>query len=365
MINALIDMSRRYGSNPDFVLAGGGNTSCKDDQVLTVKASGFALSEIDQSGFVRLDRHKLKKMWRKTYSQDTTKREDEVLKDLMDSRLPNENLRPSVESQLHDLLSGRFVLHLHPALINGLTCAKQGSIWTRQLFADHVLWIEATKPGYILAQTCKARLDAHEKMTGVRPQVILLENHGVFFSADTVEDIDKQVAHMMEVIGRVAKKSADLRPLVSNPESAAECVREIKTIMADKHVLFQTNQAIKDIVGHPDHAHDIMTAVTPDHVVYCRHHPLWATCQTIKKEIQNYQAMYGFDPRIILVEDVGMVVVGDTLKQAENALNLFLDQIRIVAFASSFGGIKPMTDEDIAFILNWEVEHYRIKVGKS
>lgn len=34
MLKDLIDLSRLYGSNPDFVLAGGGNTSVKENGVL-------------------------------------------------------------------------------------------------------------------------------------------------------------------------------------------------------------------------------------------------------------------------------------------------------------------------------------------
>ena len=30
-LNALASMSNKYGSNPEFVLAGGGNTSFKDE----------------------------------------------------------------------------------------------------------------------------------------------------------------------------------------------------------------------------------------------------------------------------------------------------------------------------------------------
>ena len=58
-IKALIEMSHRYGSDPEFVLAGGGNTSYKTEDMLYVKGSGTALATISESGFVKMDRKKL------------------------------------------------------------------------------------------------------------------------------------------------------------------------------------------------------------------------------------------------------------------------------------------------------------------
>ena len=59
-INDLIRISRFYGSRKDFVIAGGGNTSFKDDECIWVKASGFSMADIDAHGFVQLYRDKVK-----------------------------------------------------------------------------------------------------------------------------------------------------------------------------------------------------------------------------------------------------------------------------------------------------------------
>ena len=40
MLEALCEYSHRYGSDPEFVLAGGGNTSYKDENNLWIKGSG-------------------------------------------------------------------------------------------------------------------------------------------------------------------------------------------------------------------------------------------------------------------------------------------------------------------------------------
>ena len=72
-LDALIKMSNTYGQNPEYVLAGGGNTSFKDDSTLYVKGSGTSLATITEDGFVALDRTKLNAMMEKEYSKENEK----------------------------------------------------------------------------------------------------------------------------------------------------------------------------------------------------------------------------------------------------------------------------------------------------
>ena len=96
-MQTLIKMSRRYGSDDRFVLAGGGNTSVKDEKHLYVKGSGTSLSTISEEGFVKMNRSKLGAVWNNTYSEDAAERESEVLSDLMGAVM-DIGKRPSVET---------------------------------------------------------------------------------------------------------------------------------------------------------------------------------------------------------------------------------------------------------------------------
>ena len=62
MLKKIVELSNRYGSDENFVLAGGGNTSVKDDKYLYVKASGTSLKTITEEGFVKLSREMLDKV---------------------------------------------------------------------------------------------------------------------------------------------------------------------------------------------------------------------------------------------------------------------------------------------------------------
>jgi rhamnose utilization protein RhaD (predicted bifunctional aldolase and dehydrogenase) len=136
-IEELTALSRYYGSDPDYVIAGGGNTSFKDESTLYIKGSGTTLSEITSQDFVLMDRPKLAAIWQKPYPEAADEREAAVLADMMAARKPGEEQkRPSVETLLHDILPFVYVVHTHPSLINGLTCSQDGETAMRKIFAS-------------------------------------------------------------------------------------------------------------------------------------------------------------------------------------------------------------------------------------
>jgi len=106
-LEALVKLSRFYGSDPEFVLAGGGNTSVKVGDRLFVKGSGHALATIPPEGFVEMDRKQLEVLLNSSLSIDRLKREAEFKAATMAARVhPEKNQRPSVEALLHHLMPG-------------------------------------------------------------------------------------------------------------------------------------------------------------------------------------------------------------------------------------------------------------------
>lgn len=188
----LLSFSHRCGADPDLVLAGGGNTSLKENGVLTVKSSGCSLADIRADQFVRMDLEALRAIVNKTYPHDDKSREALFLADVNAARLPGETRRPSVEALLHALFSQRYVLHLHPALVNGLTCGRFGARAAAKLFPE-ALWVPACRPGYTLARLLADRLT---------PEVttVLLQNHGVFFAAETEDGLYALLDRMLQIL---------------------------------------------------------------------------------------------------------------------------------------------------------------------
>jgi len=187
-LRELVEISRFYGKNPEFVIAGGGNTSYKNESYLWIKASGTSLATITEQGFAKMDRLCLKRIAEKSYSMNPLKRESEIIKELFNCVADDSGLRPSVETSLHNLLNFSYVVHTHPTLVNGLMCAKNSSIETKAIFGEEAMLVEYTDPGYVLFKLIEKRIAEYFKKHGKEPQIIFLENHGVFVAANTIEE---------------------------------------------------------------------------------------------------------------------------------------------------------------------------------
>ena len=187
-INELIEISKYYGSNKEYVIAGGGNTSFKDEQTIWIKASGQSLAELTEEGLVALSKEKLHVISSNIYSDDPATREEQVKADMFRSILDErKNKRPSVETSLHEIIQYKFIVHLHPTLINGLLCSRNAKSLTLKLFGESVLFVPYTDPGYTLFKKLESEITLYREKFSHDPQIIFLENHGSFVGADTTE----------------------------------------------------------------------------------------------------------------------------------------------------------------------------------
>ncbi len=370
-MEALLSMSHRYGSNADFVLAGGGNTSFKTDSVLYIKGSGSSLSTILPEQFVKMDRALLGAMWEKTYSTDEKEREAQVLADMMDARCRGEEgKRPSVETLLHDLFPQKLVLHLHPALVNGLTCAKGAEAAMKALFPN-AIWVPASNPGFILALLCRDLMDAYEQANGKVANLLFLQNHGVFFAADTLDEMDALVEKVMSALHAQADAYApDFAPAPFDTDRAVALAPILRMLWGGQEgasvKFIADTQTVKYASSKSAFAR-IVGAFTPDHIVYCKAEPMWLDADMDEDAViaafRSFEETKGYAPKIVFAENLGMFAIGKNKKEADTAAIVFADAMKIASFAQAFGGENPMTKDKIDFIVNWEVESYRAKVS--
>ena len=177
LLGTLVELSHLYGSDPELVLGGGGNTSVKLDDHLLVKASGTALSEIGPEGFVDLDRAALQVLLERDLGTSRDEREAAFKDAVLAARLHPELMqRPSVEAVLHHLMPGRFVVHLHATLVNQFSCGREGKRLVQQHLGDEVVWIDLVDPGFALAQTLREELAAFTRRTGQEcPRAVIMQ----------------------------------------------------------------------------------------------------------------------------------------------------------------------------------------------
>ncbi len=354
---ALAAMSNKYGADPNYVLAGGGNTSYKSEDRLWVKGSGTALATIKPEDFVVLERAKLANMWTAVYPEDEAAREAAVLADMMAARVEGETRRPSVETLLHDLFPQPYILHVHPAIVNGLTCSMEGEKAMKRLFPDAV-WVDACKPGYILALLCKEKMDAYKAETGKDCALLFLQNHGIFFAGNTTRELDEMAHSVMATLNDAITYKPQLEKTSYNEAK----VQELTTKLAEA---YSVNAVVKFTTCPEVLAYDPATkSLSPDHIVYAKAKQLCLEEDAdVKAAFAAFETQNGYKPKIVFVPGLGMFANGLSENEASTALAVMMDAITVVAYTKSFGGVSPMPDFLIDFIVNWEVESYRSKVS--
>ena len=368
-LKELIEISQFYGNDKDFTIASGGNTSVKDEDQMYVKASGFELGKIREEGYVALDRHSLDALKTKEYSKDPDIREAEVKSDLLKSRLfPGQNQRPSVEASVHHAIRYKFVVHMHPTLVNAVTCAKNAKNVVDELFGEEVVFIPYITPGYILYKEIETQNDDYFDMHGKYPQVFFLQNHGVFVGADSTNEIREKYDWIIQSIeSRIANKfeNEDL-PLADSFVDILPAIRAALSISSLKLVKARSNTLIQSFLDDEKLKH-INLPFTPDGIVFCGVSPLVVEkfntveeiLQDFKIKLEWYREKFGYDPKIIIVKGLGVVAPGDNVNATDIAIDVFEDILKIAYYSMNFGGPNHMEPEHIKFIEEWEVESYR------
>jgi len=375
-LKQLIEVSRFYGANKDFVIAGGGNTSYKDDQTIWIKASGEPLAELTEDGLVELNREKLHQLSSKEYSDEPMKREEQVKSDLLSSIIdPSRNKRPSVETSLHEMIGYRFVVHLHPTMINGIMCSRNARNIINQLFGSEVLFVPYTDPGYTLFKKLETEIKEFRNSRKCDPKIIYLENHGIFVSANNTEEIKA-------LYDEIIRKTADhLKPLPAIEQLPFNSLMHnvlpvLRMILSDdkpKVIRYRNNTLISEYCSSQKEFHKISLPLTPDIIVYCKTRFLYiehsVTSEKIldsfRTQLPRFINEYGHKPRVIVIKNAGILAIEDNCSSAESVLDVYEDLVRISYFAEQCGGIKPLTPDQVSFIDQWEVENYRRKVSKS
>ena len=367
-LESLVNISRYYGSNPAYVIAGGGNTSYKDAEKLFIKASGISLATIDTDGFVVMSREKLGVMEDKSYAEDPVRREEEVKQDLKEAIIRPENLRPSVETSLHNLIGYSFIVHTHPTSVNALMCANDAQKEVEERFGSEALYVEYIDPGYILFKRLRDLIRQYRKSYDKDPRIIFLQNHGIFVGANSAQEITS-------IYDSIESGIRDQRDL-SLPESRMEEYQSegsasVAEYFASRSLVSKAfrNELSDHFAAGKEQYQQISRPFTPDIIVYCKSKYLFLEKGLGRGEIieklVDFETRHGYFPKVIVEEREGLIIVEESERSVNTVLEVFNDMMKISYLSNQFGGPHFMTDEQISFIDNWEVENYRRKVAKS
>ncbi len=263
--------------------------------------------------------------------------------------------RPSVEAPLHGSFGARFVIHTHPALVNGLTCSRDGEEVCRRLFPD-VLRMPYVEPGYTLCMEVRTATARHRAATGTDPAVVMLQNHGLFVAGDTPDAVRSAYWRIMaglraEYVRRGVSPDPSL-PAEADPAVAARLADELRAVMG-------AEAAHAAIAGPFDVAEG---PLSPDHIVYARSFPLIGPAGN--KELEGYRRRHGVWPKVVATPEA-VAGVGASRRDAELALEFAQNGSQVRRLAMAFGGPRYLSDAARRFIEKWEAESYRRQVSTS
>jgi rhamnulose-1-phosphate aldolase/alcohol dehydrogenase len=402
-LDALVYRSNLLASDRSVVNFGGGNTSVKvvqadhtgrDTSVMWVKGSGSDLATIDRRGFAGLRLEEIMPLLERDTMSD-----EEMVAYLARCQLDPSMPRPSIETLLHAFTPHPHVDHTHPDAIGAIVGATDGERLASECFGADAVWIPYIRPGFALS-----KLVADAVRSNPDAKLVLLAKHGLVTWGATAAE---SYAATLEAINRAAEFVAlrangapafggSRRPALDDEErtrllvDVLPALRGALSIDGPRVLQVDVSAAVLEFVSGVDSAElSQVGAACPDHLVHTRRRPAWvgfapdlddaaALRNRIVEVVRDFQAAERsfFDrhagegdefrdpsPRVVLIEGVGLVSVGRTLKAAKLARDLYHRAIAVMRGASALGGFVSLDDEESFGIEYWPLELYKLSLA--
>ena len=394
--------TRLLGRNSELVLHGGGNTSVKTSikdidgknyDVLCVKGSGWDMAEIEPAGLPAVKLNPLLALKNKKYLSD----EDMVAyqkRNLIDIKSPN----PSVETFLHAFLPFKFVDHTHSDAIMDVTNRPNGKDLCKKIFGSKVSIVPYVMPGFGLAQKIN---EVYKKNPNINCLILL--NHGIFtFDNDAKKSYDLMIKYVSIAEKTIRKLKRKKIKQIKNystkfkPHEIAPILRGLLTENKDQKFIlnFRSNKTLDYFInGEEVKRYSSIGTATPDHVIRVKPFPLLITPKqnstiedfkkiaeksfkdyrkkyvkyfnTNKKKVKGKKTMLDTSPRVILVQNVGLFSVGDSLNASKIAGDLTETNARVISSVEETTKYKFIPEKDLFDVEYWSLEQAKIKKTKK
>ncbi len=394
--------TRLLGRNRELVLHGGGNTSVKtsitdidnkDYDVLCVKGSGWDMAEIEPAGLPAVKLNPLLALKNKKSLSD----DDMVAyqkRNLIDIKSPN----PSVETFLHAFLPYKFVDHTHSDAIVNITNRSNGKELCKKIFGSKASIVPYVMPGFALAQKVN---EIYKKNPNINCLILL--NHGIFtFDNNAKKSYDLMIKYVSIAEKTVRKlKRKKIKQIKKyntkfKPYEIAPILRGLLSENKDQKFIlnYRSNKALDYFInGKEVKRYSSFGTATPDHVIRVKPFPLIITPKQnssiddfkklAEKSFKDYRKKYVryFDlnqrkvkgkktmldtsPRVILVQNVGLFSVGDSLNASRIAGDLTETNARVISSVEETTKYKFIPEKDLFDVEYWSLEQAKIKRAKK
>jgi rhamnulose-1-phosphate aldolase/alcohol dehydrogenase len=399
-LDALAYRSNLLGADRSIANYGGGNTSSKvseldhtgrEVEVLWVKGSGSDLATIAATGFTGLRLGEIVPLRERDAMTD-----EEMVEHLARCQLAPGMPRASIETLLHAFVPAPHVDHTHPDAIGAIVCARDGERLAEECFGSDAVWIPYIRPGFALS-----KLVAEAVSAAPETKLVLLAKHGLVTWGDTPESC---YASTLEAVRRAAdfveqRGGARPDPRAEEPEARARDALLARVLPALRGAVSVDGPRVLQVDTSPNVAALVSAEVAPelsqvgaacpDHLVHTKRRPLWIDfdpsaddAETLKQRLvdgvarfQERERAYFEEhagpsdrlldpsPRIVLIQGVGMVSVGRTLKAARLSRDLYHRAIAVMGGANALGGFVSLTDAESFGVEYWPLELYKLSLA--
>lgn len=401
-LDELVYRSHLLASDRAVVNFGGGNTSVKvretdhagrEATILWVKGSGADLATIAAPGFTALRLEEILPLMDRSAMSD-----EEMVKYLGRCQVDPSMPRASIETLLHAFIPYAHVDHTHPDSIGAIVGAVGGAGLAEECFGSDAVWIPYLRPGFALSKLVAEAVAEHPEA-----KIVLLAKHGLVAWGDTAEEsyvttldaINRSAAFISErTKERRAFGGARVAPLrdTERAEILAAVLPALRgAVSGDGPRVLQVDTSLEVLefaCGNDSPELSQVGAACPDHLVHTRRRPVWVDFDPASEDAsvlrvrmvgrvrdwqereREYFNAYGSDermvdpsPRVLVIQGIGLITVGRTLKAARLSRDLYHRAISIVRFAAALGGFVSLTDEESFAVEYWPLELYKLSLA--
>ncbi|MDX6597681.1 MAG: hypothetical protein QOE87_1568 [Gaiellales bacterium] len=403
-LEALVRASNLLGADRAVSNFGGGNTSAKgtavdhtgtERSVMWVKGSGSDLATMGRAGFTALRLQEVLPLIARDEMSD-----EDMVAHLVRCQLDPAMPRPSIETLLHAFVPAAHVHHTHPDGINILAGCENGEQLVRECFGDSAAWIPYIRPGFTLSKQVG---EAVRDTPGLR--LVVLAKHGLVVWGDSAEDayhatieaINQAVAFVNERTRGARRFDGPAGPSLDDAtrhETLMQLLPAIRGATSSERAKLlcvdESPKALEFVSSQAAPALVEVGAPCPDHLVHTKRVPLWvpfdpaaddvaALAERIRASAADYRAAYRAyvaefgpgttpmdpDPRVVVVQHLGLVGVGPTLAAASLSRDLYHRAMEVMAGAHAVDRFVSLTPAESFAVEYWPLELYKLSLAPA
>jgi rhamnulose-1-phosphate aldolase/alcohol dehydrogenase len=395
--------SHLLGADRAVANFGGGNTSAKGEaadhvgrrvDVMWVKGSGSDLATMDRKDFTPLRLEEMLALFKRDEMTD-----EEMVAFLARCQTDPAAPRSSIETLLHAFVPAAHVHHTHPDAIGVLAGTRDGERLVGECFGGEAAWIPYIRPGFSLAKQVGRAVRENPAM-----RLVILAKHGLVVWGDSAEEAYRRTIDAVNRAAEFVNARSDGTPRFGGSATGGtletgarrELLRSVlpalrgavssersKVLVVDESPRaqeFVASRAAGELVG--------VGAACPDHLVHTKRVPLWVPFDPAREDAamlaerirelaagfrEDYRAYVDRhrdgatepadpDPRVVLIQHVGLVGVGASTREARLSRDLYHRAIEVMAGAHALGGFTSLTEEESFAVEYWPLELYKLSL---